>query len=228
MSANISANKSLYDHLKTRCADDWNAYIQHDFVRQLGQGTLPKECFQHYLKQDYLFLIQFSRAWGLAVFKSEDLDSMRYAQAGLNAMLDTEIGLHVDYCRDWGISEKQLQALPEASATVAYTRYVLDAGFAGDLLDLHVALAPCIIGYAEIANWLTEQPDTLREGNPYNAWIEMYLSEEYQQAAATERELLDRLGQDLPASRLAALEQRFSTATRMEVSFWQMGLDLSD
>jgi thiaminase/transcriptional activator TenA len=189
---------------------------------------LAKECFQHYLKQDYLFLLQFSRAWGLAVFKSEDLASMRYAQSGLNAMLDTEIGLHVDYCRDWGISEAQLQALPEASATVAYTRYVLDAGFAGDLLDLHVALAPCIIGYAEIAQWLAKQPDTRREGNPYNAWIEMYLSEEYQQAANTERELLEQLGQDLPASRLTALEKRFRTATRMEVSFWQMGLDLAD
>ncbi|SIQ92823.1 thiaminase II [Marinobacterium stanieri] len=224
----MSANKSLYEHLKAQCADDWNAYIEHDFVRQLGQGTLPKECFQHYLKQDYLFLIQFSRAWGLAVFKSEDLDSMRYAQAGLNAMLDIEIGLHVDYCRDWGVDEAQLRALPEASATVAYTRYVLDAGFAGDLLDLHVALAPCILGYAEIANWLAAQPDTVREGNPYNAWIEMYLSEEYQQAANTERELLDKLGQQLPADRIAALEKRFSTATRMEVSFWQMGLDLAD
>lgn len=218
---------SLYEQLKSRCPDDWKAYIQHDFVRQLGQGTLPKECFQHYLKQDYLFLIQFSRAWGLAIFKSEDLDSMRYAQSGLNAMLDTEIGLHLDYCRQWGISESQLRALPEASATVAYTRYVLDAGFAGDLLDLHVALAPCIIGYAEIATWLAEQPDTQREGNPYNSWIEMYLSDEYQQAAATERTLLDKLGQDLPAARLHTLEQRFATATRMEVSFWQMGLDLS-
>lgn len=218
---------SLYEQLKSRCPDDWKAYIQHDFVRQLGRGTLPKECFQHYLKQDYLFLIQFSRAWGLAIFKSEDLDSMRYAQSGLNAMLDTEIGLHLDYCRQWGISENQLRALPEASATVAYTRYVLDAGFAGDLLDLHVALAPCIIGYAEIATWLAEQPDTRREGNPYNSWIEMYLSDEYQQAAATERTLLDKLGQDLPAARLHTLEQRFATATRMEVSFWQMGLDLS-
>ncbi|MBV0933818.1 thiaminase II [Marinobacterium weihaiense] len=219
---------SLYEHLKAQCIDDWNAYIQHDFVRQLGQGTLAKECFQHYLKQDYLFLIQFSRAWGLAVFKSEDLTSMRYAQSGLNAMLDTEISLHVDYCRDWGISEEQLLALPEASATVAYTRYVLDAGFAGDLLDLHVALAPCIIGYAEIANWLAAQPDTVREGSPYAPWIEMYLSDEYQQAANTERELLDTLGQGLPPARLEALAKRFRTATRMEVSFWQMGLDRAD
>ena len=29
--------------------------------------------------------------------------------------------------------------------------FVLERGMAGDLLDLHVALAPCIVGYAEIA-----------------------------------------------------------------------------
>ncbi len=219
---------NLFEHLKAQCRDDWNAYIQHAFVRQLGDGSLPRACFQHYLKQDYLFLLQFSRAWGLAIFKSEDLESMRYAQAGLNAMLDTEIGLHVAYCREWGIGEAELQALPEAAATVAYTRYVLDAGFAGDLLDLHVALAPCILGYAEIAQWLAAQPATVRAGNPYNAWIEMYLSAEYQQAAQTERALLERLGQELPAERQAALAKRFRTATRMEVSFWQMGLDLAD
>ena len=219
---------SLFESLKAGCSEEWRQYIEHDFVRQLGQGTLPKECFQHYLKQDYLFLIQFSRAWGLAIYKSDDLDSMRYAQSGLNAMLDTEIGMHVQYCRDWAIDEKTLNHLPEASATVAYTRYVLDTGMAGDLLDLHVALAPCIIGYAEIAQWLAAQPDTVREGNPYNDWIEMYLSDEYRQAAQTELELLEKLGADLPEPRLRQLQNRFRTATRMEVSFWQMGLDLTE
>ncbi|TCK03698.1 thiaminase II [Marinobacterium mangrovicola] len=218
----------LFESLKAGCSEEWRQYIEHDFVRQLGQGTLPRECFQHYLKQDYLFLIQFSRAWGLAIYKSDDLDSMRYAQAGLNAMLDTEIGMHVQYCRDWGIDEKTLNHLPEAAATVAYTRYVLDTGMAGDLLDLHVTLAPCILGYAEIAQWLAAQPDTVREGNPYNDWIEMYLSEEYREAAQTELELLEKLGADLPEPRLRQLQNRFRTATRMEVSFWQMGLDLTE
>ncbi|WP_202984434.1 hypothetical protein [Snodgrassella sp. ESL0324] len=37
------------------CQDEWNRYIQHDFIRQLGKGILDKSCFQHYLKQDYLF-----------------------------------------------------------------------------------------------------------------------------------------------------------------------------
>lgn len=31
----------------------WQQYIEHEFVQQLAKGTLPKACFQHYLKQDY-------------------------------------------------------------------------------------------------------------------------------------------------------------------------------
>ncbi len=37
------------------------------------------------------------------------------------------------------------------------TRFVLDRGMAGDLLDLHVALAPCVLGYAEIGTALEHQ-----------------------------------------------------------------------
>jgi thiaminase/transcriptional activator TenA len=218
---------SVYEQLKQAAQPDWDAYIQHDFVRGLGDGTLAPESFAHYLKQDYLFLLQFSRAWGLAVYKSRTLEQMRYAQQGINAMLDIEIGLHVQYCADWGISEAELQRLPEAAATVAYTRYVLDSGLCGDLADLHAALAPCIVGYAEVARWLLDQPSTVLEGNPYRAWIEMYASEEYQAVAAAEIRLLAELCADMPARRLDELIQTFHTATRMEAAFWQMGLDLS-
>ncbi|GGO88771.1 hypothetical protein GCM10011348_45000 [Marinobacterium nitratireducens] len=218
---------TLFERLKVAARPDWDAYIQHDFVRGLGDGSLDKASFQHYLKQDYLFLLQFSRAWGLAVYKSRTLEQMRYAQQGINAMLDTEIGLHVQYCADWGISEQDLQRLPEAAATVAYTRYVLDCGLAGDLADLHAALAPCIVGYAEVANWLMSQSWTRLDGNPYRSWIEMYASDEYQAVAAAEVELLEQLCRDLPQSRLEELAGIFRTATRMEGAFWQMGLDLS-
>ena len=79
------------------------------------------------------------------------LAEMRRAQSLVAATLDVEIGLHIEYCRGWGLSEAAMAAEPEALETIAYTRFVLDRGLAGDRLDLEVALAPCIIGYAEIA-----------------------------------------------------------------------------
>lgn len=218
-----------FDDLKHRCQDQWRAYIEHDFVRQLGTGTLAPEAFQHYLKQDYLFLIQFARAYALAAYKSVTLADLRQAKEGLQAILDVELDLHVSFCRDWGITEAELATLPEARATLAYTRYVLDAGSRGDLLDLHVALAPCIVGYGEIANWLNAQHFILRgPDNPFDPWIAMYESAGFQQAMHSEVNWLNQQLANVGPARLQQLARIFSEATRLEIDFWEMGLQLRD
>lgn len=42
---------SLFARLRDSCAADWQAYVTHEFVRQLGDGSLPEACFRHYLAQ---------------------------------------------------------------------------------------------------------------------------------------------------------------------------------
>jgi thiaminase/transcriptional activator TenA len=114
----------------------------------------------------------------------------------------------------------------EAPETIAYTRYVLDRGLAGDRLDLEIALAPCMIGYAEIAAERMADPATRHNGNPYRDWILMYAGDEYQslarEAAAALDEQFARRGGE---GRIAALAASFTTATRLEADFWQMGFD---
>lgn len=218
----------LFRELKEACQDDWHAYTHHPFVQGLADGTLPESAFQHYLKQDYLFLIQFSRAYALACYKSRRLSDLRRAKAGLDAILDTELALHVSYCAEWGIDEASLEGLPEATANMAYTRYVMERGMAGDLLDLYVALAPCMLGYGEIGQRLLKDPATKKQDNPYLSWIEMYSGEEYQEVYNSTVDYLDQLaGQGVSETRKADLIKTFTDATRLEIGFWQMGLDES-
>jgi len=217
-----------FDDLKTACQKDWQDYTQHEFVSQLGAGTLPQPVFRHYLQQDYLFLIHFARAYALAVYKSRNMAELRHSFDGLKMIVDVELGLHVDYCKQWGISEDELTRLPEAKATLAYTRYVLDTGSRGDLLDMHVALAPCLVGYGEIVNWLNDQSDTRRgEENPFDAWIAMYESDDFQAAMHDEVNWLDARLSTVTDERFDELVTIFSNATRLEIDFWQMGLDQS-
>ena len=220
-----AAAPSLFDRLRDACTAEWRAYTEHEFVRRLGDGTLPAACFRHYLIQDYLFLIHFARAYGLAAFKADTLDDVRAASAGLSAIVDTEMGLHVAYCAEWGISEAEMAAAPEAEATMAYTRFVLERGLAGDLLDLLVALAPCMLGYADIGRSLAADPATVRDGNPYDAWIAMYAGDEFQAVAADHVARMDALmARRGGPGRLDSLTQTFSQATRLEAAFWDMGL----
>lgn len=215
---------TLFEELKHAAADEWSAYTHHDFVRQLGAGTLAQEAFRHYLIQDYLFLLQFARAYALAAYKGSSFAEVAKGQRGLTAILE-ESELHVKLCAQWGISREQMEAAPEHPATVAYTRYVLDAGMRGDLLDLYVALAPCVVGYAEIGTRL-EPALKANPDHPYAEWIAEYAGAGSQQVAADAIAEIDVLGERmLSPGRFPALAETFATATRMEAAFWQMGLE---
>jgi thiaminase/transcriptional activator TenA len=200
-------------------------------VRQLADGTLPEPCFRHYLVQDYIFLIQYARAYALAVYKGETIEELRHGAEGVSGILGTELRLHLEYCARWGLTEAQVLATAEDVRSMAYTRYVLERGMAGDYLDLLVALAPCTVGYAEIGARLLRDPATKKANNPYYAWIESYGGPTFQQLSQSAIDHLDqaasrRLGWNFEQSpRFEELARTFEAATRLEVGFWDMGLD---
>ncbi len=213
--------------LRVDCSD-WLAYVDHEFVRGLADGSLPGPSFRHYLVQDYLFLIHFARAYALAAYKGETLDDIGKAIRACSAIVDTEMALHVKFCASWGIGEAEMVATGEAVATMAYTRYVLERGLAGDLLDLHIALAPCVLGYAEIGLTLAQDPSTKRRGNPYADWIDMYAGAAYQDVAREAAAFIETLARRRGASaRLDSLRKTFGDATRLEIAFWEQGLAAS-
>jgi thiaminase/transcriptional activator TenA len=217
---------SLVERLRHDSDPDWQRYVAHDFVRGIGDGTLPPAAFRFYLKQDYRFLVHFARAYGLAAYKAESLADMRAAAQTLSAILDVEMGLHVKYCAGWGLTEGEMEAEPEHIAGMAYTRFVLERGLAGDALDLHVALAPCVIGYGVIGETLLLDPETAHAGNPYRDWIEMYAGAAYQAVRRAAEDQVERLWRRRGnEARYDALLTTFRNACRLEAGFWQMGLD---
>jgi thiaminase (transcriptional activator TenA) len=215
---------SFFDRLKAEASAEWQAYTEHPFTNAMADGSLPEAAFRLYLVQDYLFLIEFARANALCVYKSPTLADMREGARGLSAILDVEMDLHVKHCAGWGLSPRDLEQAAPAAEMLAYTRYVLDAGMRGDLLALKVALAPCVIGYAEIATRLNAHPDASAPTNSYRVWIAEYAGEPYQEVAAKARAHLNRLA-DLYATpaREAELVAIFRQATRLEADFWEMG-----
>ncbi|MEM7567374.1 MAG: thiaminase II [Pseudomonadota bacterium] len=218
----------LFDTLRGEAPAEWAAYTRHPFVAAMADGTLPAPAFRHYLEQDYLFLLHFARAYGLAVYKARSLEEMRAGLEGLHAILDVELDLHVALSRNWGLTPNDLEAAPEAPATLAYTRYVLETGLRGDLLDLHVALSPCVIGYAEIAQAIKAER-AIPDDHPYAAWINEYAGEAYAEVATAARATLDRLaGELMTEARYPRLETIFREACRLEADFWQMGWDARD
>ncbi|KAM5542813.1 hypothetical protein V8D89_003774 [Ganoderma adspersum] len=210
----------------------WKEYVEHDFVKQLGRGTLPKECFLHFIKQDYLYLKYYARAYGLLVAKSSTYGSIQSATQTIINIIN-EVTTHKSFCTQWGISEAELNATPESPSTTAYGAYLLDVGLQGDSAKLIMALAACLLGYGEVGLWLQREaarPDSwvVLEGNPYLRWIEDYSGKEYQAAVRLGIETIETLAvEDAPnARRFAEWCAIWERCTRLEKGFWDAALNL--
>lgn len=222
-----NASSPVFLALRDGAGPEWRAYVDHPFVRGLGDGTLPRAAYLAYLRQDYLFLIHFARAWALLAFKSRDVEELRIAAGTVKALIDEEMRLHIETCASEGIGAEELAATTEAPQTIAYTRYVIDRGLAGDNIDLLVALAPCIFGYGEIGKRLAKTATS----PAYRSWIDTYAGPDYEAVCDSVGGLLERLcartiGPEPQRSpRWADLQSNFTMACRLEAAFWEAGRD---
>ena len=63
-------SKSYVQALKESLPDGvWDEFIDHPFVRGMADGTLSRESFIFYIKQDYLYLQHYARSAALAAYK---------------------------------------------------------------------------------------------------------------------------------------------------------------
>ncbi|MDC0035408.1 thiaminase II [Chloroflexi bacterium] len=181
--------------------------------------------FQHYMKQDYLFLIEFSKVIALAIAKCKHIEDMGWFSILLNETLNTEMALHVSFCRDFNIEERELLETKMSPSTHSYTRHLLEIGYSGSTPEIATAILPCSWGYSEIAKRLFAKG--LPSNSPlYSRWIEMYKTDEFEDLALWIRGFIDREAENMTSSQKERLEDIFFTSTKYEYRFWDSAYNL--
>ena len=207
------------DHLRTLAEPIWEAQHGHPFVRGIGDGTLDLERFTHWVRQDYLFLIEYCRLFGLAAARAPDLETLgRFADL-LQATARTEMDLHRAYAREFGISEGELEREMMGPTTRAYTDFLLRVAATGDFAELAAALLPCMWGFSEVGQRL--RAGGLPSEPRYAKWVEMYADAGFAALAEWCRGLVDRLGDGASAEQRRRMEEAFVTSSRYEWAFWE-------
>ena len=198
----------------------WEAQHRHPFVRGIGDGTLEPERFNVWMRQDYLYLIEFARLHALGTARAAGLEEMSRFADLTHGLLHMEMDLHRSYARELGISSAELEREQMLPTTQGYTDFLMRTAAVGDYVELTTALLPCIWGYAEIGERLS------RCGPPpderYGRWIAMYASPEFAELAGWARELADRAGADLGCAGRERAQRAFLISSRYELAFWQM------
>jgi len=206
------------DHLRRLVEPIWAAQHAHPFVRGIGDGTLDVERFAFWIRQDYLFLIEYCRLFALAAARAPDLDTISRFGDLLQATARTEMDLHRGYAAQFGISSDDLEGETMGPTTRGYTDFMLRVAATGDFAELVAGLLPCMWGCPEIGLHLAEQsrPADAR----YAAWVEMYADPEFATLADWCRALVDRLADDAGPQARQRMEVAFITSSRYELAFW--------
>ncbi|MFE5410942.1 bifunctional hydroxymethylpyrimidine kinase/phosphomethylpyrimidine kinase [Microbacterium sp. NPDC056569] len=167
-----------------------------EFVRGLGDGTLPRETFLRYLAQDAVYLGEYSRVLAKASALAPTSEEQAFwAQAAESSIVE-ERRLH----------ESHLGSVTAAPApqTLAYTNHLhASARSYGELV---AALLPCFWLYTDIGIRLAARR---HDAHPYDDWLAMYGDPAFTAATARATEIADA----------AALEAGPLERVRMDAAF---------
>lgn len=188
---------------------------QHPFITELIAGSLPKDIFSFYIKQDYLFLIERARA--MSIIASQSQTSHPKLASHLTILSDATKRGAAEIFEKYKILEPNEKTLIKSPACRAYTNYMLTVAAKGSLEEGFVALLPCTLIYQKIGEFAKQSsPPT----NDYQKWIESYSSLERQNRVVTLLEFADELADQSSFEDLNAMEAVFQKASLFELDFW--------
>lgn len=209
---------SFVASLEPEAKEIWVAIYDHPMVQGIGDGTLEEEPFRYWVRQDYYYLIEYSRVFGFGAARAPNLERIGTFAELLSETVSTEMDLHRSYAAEFGISETELEATRPSPTTQAYTDFLVRTAATGSFGELVAALLPCMWGFNDTGRRL--EADGLPDHEGYADWIEMYSSDEFTELAEWCKGLMDEVAAGAGADQKARYRAAFLTSARYEYLFW--------
>lgn len=212
----------LTEQLYTGVQALWASYLEHPFVAEMAQGTLPPEKFRRYMLQDYLYLLDYAKVFAASILKADDFDTLRFLSENVSATLEETDRVHVPYMKQLGITDAEIAAAVPEIDNSSYTHYMICEAQAGGVLSGLVSILSCSWSYAYIAEQMVRRYPHAAEQPTYGPWFVGYLCPEYQATNASLMERVDRLAVGISDTEREKLCRIFETCSLHELRFWNM------
>lgn len=206
----------MFDELKAAVADVMPKIYQHPFNQALANGSLAIEKFIFYLRQDALYLADFSKALALTATRlPHDHQRALFTQLATDA-LKAERDLQVTLLKKYSTPMPNIHQ--QSPSCFMYTNYLLRMASTSTAEEAVASLLPCFWVYQQVGQRALAQKIP---HNPYQAWIDLYSSHEFNHSVdlmiATVNELSAQASLQCKQKMLSA----FRLATLCEWQFWQ-------
>ncbi|MGW1737767.1 TenA family protein [Nocardia sp. NPDC001965] len=224
--AHTTESGSFTDHLWDRTKTLRGAIDELEFLRRLGDGTLPLGAFRTYVEQDSLYLAGYAKVLALLAAKAPDAQAAQFWAGSAATAVAVESALHNDLLSDSRLPAREGEPEP-STACLGYVSYLIATAATESYAVGAAAALPCFWIYAEVgrdlaasaAEVLAADPD-----HPYAQWVSTYGAEDFQQSAASARSFVDAVAELASERDRAAMATAFTVATRYELMFWDTAL----
>lgn len=203
----------------------WEKYLDHPFIKEIGEGTLDKDKFREYLVQDYLYLKEYAKVFCAGVVKARTMEEMRFFYRSTKGTMEDETAVHIEYLKDFGISELEAETKKYKSTTISYTSYMQGIALTGNIEDIAIATLPCTWSYSFIGRHIAEKYADKLEKNFFRAWIDEYSAQGFTEFTNEWIEYVDKTCSKLSREKKDRLIYIFKRASLYELDFWNMAYE---
>jgi thiaminase/transcriptional activator TenA len=194
--------------------------LRHPFLTGLSDGSLAKDSFRFYTVQDALYLREFARGLSIAAARAPRDEWIIMFNEHAAEALRVERALHESFFAEFGLSAADVAATPLAPTNVAYTSYLLAVAYGRPFHEAVAALLPCYWIYWEVGKTLERAGST---DSLYARWIGTYASEAFGDVVRGVLAATNAMADSLSAAERDAMRRHFTTTSRYEWMFWDMG-----
>jgi thiaminase/transcriptional activator TenA len=203
--------------LRRETADLLERILALPFNRELTQGMLETDRFQHYVVQDALYLLEYGRVLARIAASAPDPDSVALFSKSAEAAILVERALHASYFDLFGITADQVARAEPSPACQAYTDF-LQASVARDGFAVGAAaILPCFRIYWDVGRRIAAEtiPD-----NPFSAWIDNYSDQAFGDAVLAVEAVVDRIAAEASPGTRAKMRRAYHRSAQYEWMFW--------
>ena len=188
--------------------------LETNFIQGIKNGDLPIDNFKSYIAQDYFFLESFAKAYGLAVSKCHNKESIK-SLSELLLGVSNELIFHETYAKKWDIDLSINYIQP---ATKNYIDFLAEISNNRNLIEILSAMTPCMRLYS----WIGRNLSNKTSNNPYSEWILTYSDDNFENLAKSLEHLIDVYDYSFDMDQVKFLYMR---AMELELDFFKMYSD---
>lgn len=187
--------------------------LELPFNNELMKGSLDEEIFAFYMKQDALYLTDFSRALAIAGTKSNSAEELKDFLDFATGAIVVERALHDSFLKRFDT----FIDVDKSPACFSYTNFLLSTAATEDYPVIVAALLPCFWIYREVGLFIHERS---ADNNPYQEWIDTYAGEDFSESVDRAIEITDLAAGQSSEVVKTRMKKAFIDSSRLEWMFW--------